>query len=370
MKKIGFMLIAVMCIFASCGEKVKKYSLSGTLPAEFEGKKVYMIDSYRKKHNRTDSTTVTQGKFTFEGVASDTPVVRFIKLEDKSKPALFVIEKGNMTLSIDSVNNMPAVKGGKLNDAYYTYRDSLISLMDNFEDLNKKWDDIAQNEKLTPEKIAERKTEFDNYEDKIGDQVCGFIKSNINNGLGEYAFFTDTYFLKPEKLEELLPLGTQNFKDTENLAKVESRVKATLATSEGKPYTDIKGLDLKGKETSLSNYVGKGKVVMIDFWASWCGPCRRAMPEFRNLYEKYKGKGLEIVGVSLDDNKADWEKASKDEKITWPQFSNLKGWNEPAAKAYGVQSIPNTVIIDKDGKIAARNLHGGELNQKLDELLK
>lgn len=370
MKKSAFFIIAALCAFASCSEKPKKYTLSGTLPDDFEGKKVYIIDSYRKKHNAVDSTTVTNGKFTFEGIASDTPIVRFIKIQDGDMPSLFVIEEGNMTLTIDTVKNLTEVKGGKLNDSYYTFRDSLNTILDESDSIESKWDAKVQAEEMTPEKIAERKGELDRSENQIQNYISSFIKNNISNGLGEFVFFTQNYYLKPETLNELLVSAKKNFKDTENLDKVDAKVKAILESSAGKPYKDINGFDLKGKKVSLSDYAGKGKVVMIDFWASWCGPCRRSMPELKTIYDKYKNKGFEIVGVSLDKNKEDWANATKALNITWPQFSNLQGWDETSAKTYGVQSIPNTVLIDKNGTIVARNLHGNDLSWKLDELLK
>ena len=115
--------------------------------------------------------------------------------------------------------------------------------------------------------------------------------------------------------------------------------------------------------------VGKGKLVLVDFWASWCGPCRQAMPDLIKVYTDYKGK-LEIVGVSLDENPGAWKKAIARLGITWPQMSDNKGWASPAAMQYGVHSIPHTLLIDNDGTIIGRNLHGEELTDKLSAALR
>lgn len=122
------------------------------------------------------------------------------------------------------------------------------------------------------------------------------------------------------------------------------------------------------KELALSSL--RGKVVLIDFWASWCGPCRKEMPNVKRSYEKYKNKGFEIYGVSLDKDRGAWIEAISKDGLTWPQVSDLKFWQSEAAQTYAVQSIPFTVLIDKDGKILATNLRGAELDRTLSEILK
>ena len=142
------------------------------------------------------------------------------------------------------------------------------------------------------------------------------------------------------------------------------------ARAVGTPLKDIAIPDAKGKKHKLSSYVGKGKVVLVDFWASWCGPCCKEMPNVVDAYAKYKSKGFEIVGVSLDQKKEPWLAAVKRLGMTWPQLSDLKGWKCEAAALYGVQAIPSNVLFDKDGKIIATDLTGAALQRKLAELFK
>lgn len=122
------------------------------------------------------------------------------------------------------------------------------------------------------------------------------------------------------------------------------------------------------KELALTSL--RGKVVLIDFWASWCGPCRKELPNVKRCYEKYKSKGFEILGVSLDKDREDWLDAITKEGLTWPQVSDLKFWQSEACSIYAVQSIPYTVLVDKDGKIIATDLRGADLDKKLAEVLK
>ncbi|MFT5800938.1 MAG: peroxiredoxin, partial [Nonlabens sp.] len=122
----------------------------------------------------------------------------------------------------------------------------------------------------------------------------------------------------------------------------------------------------EGKLMSLSDL--RGKVVLVDFWASWCGPCRRENPNVIKVYEKYKDKGFDVLGVSLDRSKAPWMKAIKKDKLPWNQISDLKGWQNEVAQLYSVRTIPQTILLDRKGRILAKNLRGADLEAKLAEI--
>lgn len=163
----------------------------------------------------------------------------------------------------------------------------------------------------------------------------------------------------------LVTFGNQN---PDVAAQLTQQVAQAKAFSAGGVAPDFAMNQLDGTELKLSDL--RGKVVLVDFWASWCGPCRKANPEVVALYAKYKDKGFEILGVSLDRNQDAWKKAIEADKLTWYHVSDLKGWQNAAAQLYGVQSIPQTLLLDAEGKIIARNLKGPELEAKLKEVLK
>ena len=148
-----------------------------------------------------------------------------------------------------------------------------------------------------------------------------------------------------------------------------SPVDVASATEPGNVFVDISLPGPQGQTVSLKDYVGQHKLVLLDFWASWCGPCIRELPYVVKAYDRYHAKGLEIVGVSLDKDKASWLAAIEQTGQKWPQMSDLKGWDCLGAQFYGIQSIPANVLIDEHGKILARDLRGDALLEEIESRL-
>jgi thiol-disulfide isomerase/thioredoxin len=171
-------------------------------------------------------------------------------------------------------------------------------------------------------------------------------------------------YLKVAPTDPRAPTLRQNAQALAEKARREAEANARFAPGKTPPEIALKNPN--GKTVKLSDL--KGKVVMIDFWASWCGPCRRENPNVVKLYKKYANKGFEILGVSLDKDKKRWVDAIKQDKLDWLHVSDLKAWQSAAAQTYGVSAIPATFLLDKDGKMIAKGLRGAALEQKLEEI--
>lgn len=175
-------------------------------------------------------------------------------------------------------------------------------------------------------------------------------------------------YLEFDQLEKVCD-PTSGYYNEEAMAKPKKMLAALKLRQPGSQYKDLTMNDLTGKEVKLSQWIGKG-YVLVDFWASWCGPCRAEMPNVVESYKRYHDKGYEIVGVSFDQKKEAWAAAVEKLGMTWPQMSDLKGWGCAAHDVYGVNSIPSNILIDAQGKIIATDLRGEDLLNKLAELYK
>lgn len=334
MKKIVVGLVLVFA-FMSCQDK-NAYKISGTLDAGDNLEVVLYSDPQGSKV--IDSTKVVDGKFLIEGIAGATPAISFLNIKQDGMPpvfALVVLEPGDIKVSV--AEGKATVEGTPINDKSAAF--------------DKKMESLGRDEQFAT--------------------MQTFIRENTDNVLGAFYFSMAYSIFEMDEAAKLLEQFPAELKAQEWMADVSAQITKMIEMSPvGKKFTDIEGLSIDGKQLKLSDFAGKGKVVLVDFWASWCGPCIVELPNVIKAYNEYKDKGFEIVGVSLDTDKKAWSETTAKHGITWPQFSNLKGWEDPAARAYNVSGIPYTLLIDKDGTIIAERLRGDAIVKKLDELLK
>lgn len=209
--------------------------------------------------------------------------------------------------------------------------------------------------------------EYDAVSGKLTELVMKTVKENRDNAIPAFFARQIMYELEFDELQEFCAEGTGYF-DNPAMAPAKQLLAGMKKRAPGNKFVDIEENDLQGKPHKLSEYVGKGNYVLIDFWASWCGPCRAEMPNVKAAYEKYHAKGFEIVGLSFDQKQEAWEKAVKDMNLNWIHLSDLKGWQTVAGSTYGVMSIPASILVDPNGVIVAEGLRGEALGKKLAEI--
>jgi len=248
-----------------------------------------------------------------------------------------------------------------------------IAAEEAYNAMSEKFSKAAEAGSIPAEEAAALEKESEALFEKAKAVFADFYKNNINTAFGQNIFSESkwTRRLNPDQLESVVnAVKDEVFKESDAYKNAADRLFAMKNTRPGNPYTNIVSQDPQGNADELANYVGKGKYVLLDFWASWCPDCLKEMPELVELYAAYKDKNFEIVGYSLDKDKDAWIKGIDALNITWPQLSDCGFWNSQGAQLYAVQFIPLTILINPDGNIIERGLDMDALKEKIANLLK
>ena len=364
MKNIITTVAMAFVATATFAQQSVGYSIKGTCPDGV--KKVYVLDLSSRRPAAIDSASVAAGKFSLNGKADSNAMLGLTTTQQDYR----VFFNDGTPITADLSTN--TLKGSELNNklnAYDREIDALNAESKPLYEQYKKAVDSGMSQEELAKVVNEIRSKVEAIEEKTNSRKLEIIKANPDN-LIPVAFIGDIiYELEYPELKEILD-DSHVYASHPALAAVKryAGVLAKKAAFIGKKFADIEENDVNGKPHKLSEYLGKGNYVLIDFWASWCGPCRAEMPNVKAAYEKYKGKGFNIVGLSFDNKLENWKKAIDDMQIPWIHLSDLKGWQTIAGQTYGISSIPSSFLVDPNGIIIAADLRGEKLEAKLKEI--
>ncbi len=347
MKKLLFFVVAAVA-FVGCTSK--NYAIEGNIKG-LTGM-VYLCDESRQP---VDSTMAEDGAFSFAG-KTDGYAIRTIRGGEGETRfgAIVFLEPGEMVISDTGMPGRKQVTGTPLNNAFSAYNDSVNELYAEYRN---------------PETPMERRIELDAMSDVL---VANFYEEQRGNAIGAYLLASElSYNYTGQELLDEIASFPQQLQDTKMLTQLKEKAELKVKTDPGKQYIEVVQPGIDGNPVTLSSVVENPdvKYVLLDFWASWCPPCRGEIPFMKKTYDAFHSKGFEIFGVSHDTEHDNWVECINENGLNWIHVSELRRFDNQAAKDYGVQAIPSNFLIDGNGTIIATNLRGDALYNKIAELL-
>ena len=374
MKRILIMPVLLISVMATA--QTKPFTMTGKIGTLNKPAMIY-LDYMENGQSHADSTYLVDGQFKFAGKLNGNAYARMAldpTGEGKGKAVYagdaiyFYFGAENMQLSSKDSLASAKITGSKVYDEHMAYNKTIGgSIMEITKAANTEFSAGSPEDQKDPGFMKAVNDRFKARLEHKNEQQLVFAESHPNS------FFSLVALSETQKSKENEARIAAAFKKLDpQLKKLDmgvelaQRIEASTLTAIGASAPVFTQKDVNGKPISLADL--KGKTVLVEFWASWCGPCRAENPNLVKLYNQYKDKGFEILAVSLDSDKAAWEKAIKADGLPWLHVSDLKGWNNAVGRLYGVRAVPASVLVDKDGKVIGNELRGESLKAKLAEL--
>ena len=371
-------LSMILSLFTACNNTSTEKSVTAGKDTSFVikgtiniSKGLAILNYIENKNVRADTSAISNGSFSFAGKFQQAQEVGISFTNESYNAGIsFFAENTTIIVNADTASlNKPLVEGAVSQKDFEDFTKQVAPVNDKFQKLNKAGHDIFELGKLT-KPVSDSLSALGRIFQMEKDSIIGlFVKTHPASVVSAWAIGKNMLY-EPnvtvlEPLFDLLSAKNQTGIYGDIIHEAIVSAKATAIGSKALSFTQS---DTSGKKMSLDSL--KGKYTFVDFWASWCGPCRAENPNVVKAYHQYKTKGFAIVGVSLDTDKDAWIRAIKKDKLAWTELSDLQGWKSETTIAYGIKGIPFNVLLDKNGTIIAKNLRGAGLQDKLKAIFK
>lgn len=364
MRNLVYLSFLLAIVATSCSEKKENhYTIDGNITG-LENQLVYLEKAGEKEMEVIDSVKSESGAFSFEGELG-LPLQHYITFENLDAEITFFNEPSEIIISgnADSLKKL-TVKGSSSQDLYEKYQKRLNQISDQQRDIYYKYQDAkASNDEEQMMFYEQQYRSLDSIRNNYSDK---FIQDHSGSPVSAYIAMRFSYTYELPKLKEVVSGFDSTISESFYVEQLNKRIDKLESTAIGKEAPEFTMENTEGEPVALSDF--EGQYVLLDFWAAWCSPCRAENPNVVEAYQKYHDKGFTVLGVSLDRKREDWLKAIEKDNLTWTHLSDLKGWDNEASNLYGVMSIPQNYLLDKEGVIIAKNLRGEDLHTKLEEI--